>query len=63
MEWRPIKTAPKDGSDILVGFAGQDRPPVVVGWFDRWEEYDSLNILKGTPTHWMPLRELPEVPS
>lgn len=59
-EWQPIETAPKDGTDILVGFAGQDRPPVVVGWFDDWLEYDSVNILKGKPTHWMPLPEPPQ---
>lgn len=60
MGWQPIETAPKDGTDILVGFAHQDRPSVVVGWFDKWAEYDSQNVLKGNPTHWMPLPPPPE---
>ena len=60
MEWQPIETAPMDGTDILLGFARHDRPPVVAGWFDCWAEYDCQNIVKGTPTHWMPLPPAPE---
>jgi hypothetical protein len=59
--WQPIETAPKDGTDVLVGFANQNRPSVVVGWFDNWTEYDSMNIIKGTPTHWHPLPAPPKV--
>lgn len=60
MKWQPIETAPKDGTDILLGFANDNRPAVVAGWYDNWEEYDTINVVKGRPTHWMPLPEAPE---
>lgn len=87
MEWQPIETAPKDGTDILLGFANDNRPAVVAvgvgnnpdtvalvgrakvarwyampfrGWYESWDEYDSLNAVKGCPTHWMPLPEAPK---
>jgi hypothetical protein len=61
-DWQPIDTAPKDGTDVLLGFADHYRPPVVAGWFgdDGWEEYDSINVVKGKPTHWMPLPPKPK---
>ena len=58
--WQPIETAPKDETDILLGFANHLRPAVVCGWFGDWTEYDSTNVCKGTPTHWMPLPPAPE---
>lgn len=69
-KWQPIETAPRNGTDILLGFAGQKRPPVVAGWFDLgerevnewWADYDSTNMIKGTPTHWMPIPPLEETP-
>ena len=61
-EWQDISTAPKDGTDILLGFAGDDRPAVIAGWFGEsgWEKYDCLNLVKGRPTHWMPLPPAPQ---
>jgi hypothetical protein len=66
--WRPIATAPKDGSAILSwpaqsAFTGDDTISYVVRWSDwkeAWieasgEEYDTFH-----PTHWMPLPEPPE---
>ncbi len=67
MDWQPIATAPLDGTDVLVHL-GDDRPPVVAGWFgdegqnvsDWWMEYDTQNVVRGKPTHWMPLPEPPK---
>lgn len=59
VEWRPIDTAPKDYSTILL--AGCDY--IVVGYwserfekfFDSWGEHE----IEG-PTHWARLPEPPE---
>lgn len=57
MKWRPIKTAPKDGTDLLLGFSNGD--DVTVGSFDGDEWFDQHSFwLK--PTHWMPLPEPPK---
>jgi hypothetical protein len=68
-EWRPIETAPKDGTAILIwptkrefNQRNDNLISYVVRWNDReqgWieaegEEYDSFS-----PTHWMPLPEPP----
>jgi hypothetical protein len=63
--WRPIETAPLDGTHILV--AGPDG--VDVGWrcdaSDCWRrphtaEYDNDFARIAAPTHWMPLPEPPK---
>lgn len=54
-QWMDIKTAPKDGTDILVGFGNGDRPPVVAIWLDGWVRFESATPLGIKPTHWMPL--------
>jgi hypothetical protein len=69
--WRPITTAPKDGTAILIwpaqsALTGSTECMIisyVVRWHDwkeAWieasgEEYDTFH-----PTHWMPLPEPPE---
>lgn len=66
MEWQLIETAPKDTTDVLL-YLGPDRPPVVAGWFGDgredldiwWMEYDTQNVVKGKPTHWMPIPQPP----
>ena len=69
-KWRPIETAPKDGTEIFVyGIAngelgGPDKEPEIwkVSWlFKYWSlcgaEGYAVNI--DNPTHWMPLPEPP----
>lgn len=68
MEWQPIKTAPKDGTWILVSRG--DMMPDVVRWHkekpnpcpskerEYWRTADSNRSL-GTATHWMALPKPP----
>jgi hypothetical protein len=66
IDWRPIATAPKDYTWILLWFVDQSGPPepqVVAGfwsvdsvdWFDSEAASLSLTELRGPPTHWAPL--------
>jgi hypothetical protein len=69
-EWRPIETAPKDGTEIILG--GMDfGPPVRTG---HWGATSYDRSIKGyrrgwtahglpcglDPTHWMPLPAPPK---
>ncbi len=70
-EWQLIKTAPLDGTSVLVYCPDVIEPKVVIAqylifdgdpdggqWWDLWnEEADSLDSTP--PTHWMPLPEPP----
>lgn len=58
-EWRPIETAPKDGSDILV-FHPESREQFVVFWQERRWYFSPNGALKDDPSHWMPLPEPPK---
>jgi hypothetical protein len=55
--WRPIKTAPEDGSDILCARKIRGK------WYYEVARYskDHRKIISdlGTPTHWMPLPPKP----
>lgn len=57
--WRPIETAPKDGTQILL--LG-DRS-VVNGSWNRGSAFFSPHWMGGIhePTHWMPLPAPPEI--
>jgi hypothetical protein len=68
-QWRPIQTAPKDGSWILVFDPITEAPQRwVVSWCEfegdpdggSWIGTDLATITE--PTAWMPLPELPNTP-
>ena len=67
IEWQPIETAPKDGTDILV-MTGETMHVVrwinIHGDFDYWAVDDNKHgpfTLRGkAPTHWMQLPETPK---
>lgn len=59
-EWQPIETAPKDGSEIILGIAGASSIDFFRWntdcneWLDR-----TADPPHGPPTHWMPKPEPP----
>lgn len=58
MEWQPIETAPKDGTQILLGKVGGS---MIVGFWNgyAWDDGDfDSNV--SWPSHWMPLPEPPK---
>ena len=67
IEWQPIETAPKDGTDILV-MTGETMHVVrwinIHGDFDYWTVDDNKHgpfTLRGkAPTHWIQLPEPPK---
>jgi hypothetical protein len=74
MNWQPIETAPKDGTDVLVMYMHIETQVVHNAFFNvddpgeepAWWSYDKSEVsrirLDGfmTPTHWMPLPAPPE---
>lgn len=62
--WRPIETAPKDGTPMLFCWwqDGQDTLPVVAGFWSRLSERwcNDQDGGKVRPTHWMPLPKPPQ---
>lgn len=65
MDWRPIETAPKDGTVILLGYTPNPRHERHV-YEGRWHEdqgtWTSVNgfIVHEACTHWMPLPAAPK---
>lgn len=57
MRWRPIETAPMDGTNILV----TDGEITQLGWHDEFDEPGDpwCGYIK-RPTHWMPLPDPPK---
>ena len=59
--WRPIATAPKDGTPVL-GWWGTEC--IIVDWcvvVERWgSTHDTEDLFLPEPTHWMPLPEGPK---
>lgn len=64
MSWQPIETAPKDGTDVIVGFDLASVWIIHLAWFNKdtssWWSYTRGSVtqeeLEGcrTPTHWIP---------
>lgn len=58
-QWKPIETAPKDGSEILLG---DKYGSITVGyWRSKEGKLDSDLGFISWHTHWMPLPKLPKV--
>lgn len=73
MEWRPIETAPKNGSTIMIAMS-----PTGPVWMAHWRTYPEPGMNEWTidqvvgwtrvgfcdaalePTHWMPLPPPPQ---
>ena len=71
-EWKPIETAPRDGTPILIFCPRNDRKPVCeAAWAYDYEgapghwttphgvKGRGYTILPESPTHWMPLPSPP----
>jgi len=61
-QWRPIETAPKDGTDVLLNREGYFR---VGSWcYDEGEPartvWECGGFLLHDPTHWMPIQKPPQ---
>jgi len=58
MDWQPIETAPRDGTDILAYQQVAERDRILTMRFDRTAETFVTNVhsfVAFEPTHWMPL--------
>lgn len=64
MQWRPIETAPKDGTPLLLLWPDAAEKMAVMWWDDYcggWMGYyDGINPGRMPPTHWMPLPPPPK---
>ena len=66
-QWQPIKTAPRDGTYILLGWffdGGGGGYPEVAFWHSTKQLWCSSRLLNAegyySPTHWMPLPDPPK---
>lgn len=69
-QWKPIETAPKDGTHIPLYFPSYHEGKVDVYYFtegydyegswDGLEGYSPIGDYEDQPTHWMPLPEGPK---
>lgn len=69
MDWQPIETAPKDGSEIILGGQGwvsagfwsdgEECKRAEAGWFFEDDRASLLIARNANPTHWMPLPPSP----
>lgn len=70
--WRPMRTAPKDGTVVILWLGGAYKEAVMAWWYDAWENWQTeglssviesdehFGIGSAIPTHWMPLPGEPE---
>ena len=56
-DWKPIETAPKDGTEVLACNGSW----IFIAGYDRWGWVDSAAGESRSPVHWMPLPEPPEM--
>ena len=61
MGWRPIESAPRDGTRVLLYFAGLDHVEDATITEDGYCLFDGESFNQ-PPTHWQPLDELPSPP-
>jgi hypothetical protein len=65
IEWQPMETAPKDGTEILVWMDGKQiivarwAEALAFGWADWIETVEGYRLRKNLLTHWMPLPASP----
>jgi len=63
-EWRPIESAPKDGTNVLGGYVGPDGNSVgeMFWWEGWWRTWDGTLHARTIyyPTHWRPLPPPPQ---
>jgi hypothetical protein len=67
--WRPIETAPRDGTLIDIWCDGERLPDCCwdphgfgnTGWQQKYAEVPNFFPINGTPTHWMPRPEAPRI--
>jgi hypothetical protein len=65
--WQPIKTAPKDGTEILCWIKadewGSEAGYRILSWSARGKYWEARNRNLKEPTHWMPIPklQLPEI--
>ena len=67
MEWKPIETAPKDGTPIRVYDGETSDFQTIVTYNDNnhfypWEAIENLSYSHHAFTHWQALSPLPEPP-
>ena len=62
MRWKPIESAPKDGTKVLVYrpiFVDRYITEIGIDWWDKWDGAPEGCWMKSRvdvqPTHWMPL--------
>lgn len=63
MDWKPIETAPKDGTRFLAYEHQSDYNHYECWWqsdFAEWEGWQNDWDSEPIPTHWMPLPEPPK---
>lgn len=60
--WRPIETAPMDGTRVLLWWPYWASHPIIGYRFssDQWRSVAALSGAGEGPTHWCPLPEPPE---
>ena len=60
MDWRPIETAPKDGTRVLVFRQASLDHEVGIARFEGGDWCDDDDFVYYGVTHWMPLPEPPK---